>query len=185
MGRLQLVYDFIFLLKAFISSNLHHNYLIKFFARNIGGVFHIVFFKDMETIWTSQPSMLLARQAIILHLQYNTSFTVITSIDNFWGKEWREYVDDKVPAFLMLTDVENIPWETTEKRKLELEFFFRSLLYHSLGQGLNCVFISCMETTATKVTGFYMESFSDHRMLFRKVSDTKFPKNTDLQKIFQ
>ncbi|KAJ7386932.1 putative ATP-dependent RNA helicase ddx60 [Desmophyllum pertusum] len=48
--------------------------------------FHIVFFKEMEIIWKSHPSMLLARQALILHLQYNTPFTVITSIDNFWGK---------------------------------------------------------------------------------------------------
>ena len=134
----------------------------------------------MEIIWTSQPSMLLARQALILHLQCNTSFTVVTSIDNFWGKQWEEYVSDKIPAFLLLTDAENIPWETTKVKKQELEFFFRSLLLHSLGQGLNCVFINGIEMTATKVVGFYMESSSNHKAIFKRVSDmhTNFPQCT-------
>ena len=117
--------------------------------------------------------MLLARQALILHLQYNTSFTVVTSIDNFWEKQWEDYIDDKIPAFLLLTDAENIPWKTTRAtEKAELEFFFRSLLLHSLGQGLSCVFISGIEMTATKVIGFYMESGSDHRTFFRMVMET-------------
>ena len=124
----------------------------------------------MEVIWTSQPSMLLARQALILHLQHNTNFTVATSIDNFWGEQWREYVDDKIPAFLLLTDAENIPWETKEKKQESTEFFFRSLLCHSLGQGLNCVFISGIEMTATKVMGFYMEASSYHKFFLRNVS---------------
>ena len=126
----------------------------------------------MEIIWKSHPSMLLARQALILHLQYNTSFTVITSIDNFWGKQWKDYIDDKIPAFLLLTDAENIPWKTTRAKKAGLEFFFHSFLLHCLGQGLNCVFMSGIQMTATKVMGFYMESWSDHKTFFIKVSDS-------------
>ena len=127
----------------------------------------------MEIIWKTQPSMLLARQALILHLQHNTRFTVVTSIANFWEKQWREYVDDKIPAFLLLTDAENIPWKTnrTRKQDLTIEFFFRSLLLHCLGQGLNCVFISGIQMTATKVLGFYIESSFDHKTFFGKVSD--------------
>ena len=124
----------------------------------------------MEIIWASQPSMMLARQALILHLQNNTSFTVVTSVNNFWEKQWIDYVDDKIPAFLLLSDAENIPWETTPVQKQHLEFFFRSLLCHSLGRGLNCAFISCIEMTATKVMGFYSESFSEHKGFFRRVS---------------
>lgn len=142
------------------------------FLCNVGGVFHIVFFKDMEKIWTSQPSMLLARQSLILHLQYNTTFTVVTSIDNFWEEQWKKYLDDKIPAFLLLTDAENIPWKAEEKEREAVEFFFRSFLCHSLGQGLNCVFISGIEMTATKVMGFYTESLSVHKFLFRKVCTT-------------
>ena len=147
------------------------------FLLNIGGVFHIIFFKDMEIIWRTQPSMLLARQAIILHLQHYPRFTVVTSIANFWTKEWKEYVDDKIPAFLLLTDAENIPWKTkrTKKQDLKIEFFFRSLLLHFLGHGLNCVFISGIQMTATKVLGFYIESFFDHKAFFKKVSDNDSP----------
>ena len=143
-----------------------------FFYFNTGGVFHIVFFKDMETIWKTQPSMLLARQALILHLQHNTPFTVVTSIDHFWSEQWKEYVQDKMPAFMLLTDAENIPWKTKTRTKADsaIEFFFRGLLMHCLGQGLNCVFISGIQMTATKVMGFYMESLPKHKASIRKVS---------------
>ncbi|XP_068713439.1 probable ATP-dependent RNA helicase DDX60 isoform X2 [Montipora foliosa] len=150
---------------------LHLTYLLERFLQYFtdkGGVFHIVFFEDMEILWNSQPSMLLARQSLILHLKYNTDFTVITSIDNFWGEQWKKYVNNKIPAFLLLTDAENVPFETTKKEQLCLEFFFRSFLFHSLGQELNCVFISGIEMTATKVMGFYTQSTSDHNWLFRK-----------------
>ena len=113
--------------------------------------------------------MQLARQALILHLKYNTTFTVVTSIDHFFGKQWRDYVNSKIPAFLVLTDAENIPWESGEKTRQGLQFLLRSLLFHSLGEGLNCVFISGIEMTATKVMGYYMESLPAHRLRFRKV----------------
>lgn len=156
-----------------LNRALTHVYLIKHLFCDIGGVFHLVFFQDMEIIWASRPSMLLARQAIILHLQHNTSFTVITSINNFWGKEWKEYIDDKIPAFLLLTDAENIPWENSRRKTRELQFFFRSLLLHSLGFGLNCVFIAGVEMTATKVMGYYIES--THKMYYRQVRETTSP----------
>ena len=114
--------------------------------------------------------MLLARQAFILHLQFNTRFTVVTKIANFWEKEWYDYVDDKLPAFMLLTDAEVIPWKTNRRKKAELEFLFRSFLLNCLGHGLNCVFISGIEMTATKVMGFYVESSSYHKFLFRGVS---------------
>lgn len=131
----------------------------------------------MEVIWTSQPSMLLARQALILHLQYNQrpSFTVVTSINNFWEKQWKDYVDDKVPAFLLLTDAEKIPWKANEVKTREFQFFFRSLLLHSLGQGLNCVFIAGVAMTATKVMGYYMESLATYKAHSRKVIYRNFP----------
>ena len=131
----------------------------------------------MEIIWKTQPSMLLARQAIILHLQHNTRFTVVTSIANFWTKEWKDYVGDKIPAFLLLTDAEKIPWKTnrTVNQDMAIEFFFRSLLLHCLGQGLNCVFISGIQMTATKVLGFYIESSFDHKALLKKVSENSWP----------
>lgn len=130
----------------------------------------------MEIIWNTQPSMLLARQALILHLQHNTQFTVVTSINNFWEKEWQDYISDKMPAFLLLTDAETIPWKTNRTKKFDwaIEFFFRSLLLHCLGQKLNCVFISGIQMTATKVMGFYSESRFGHRRFFEKVSGKAF-----------
>ncbi|KAM7443056.1 putative ATP-dependent RNA helicase ddx60 [Porites harrisoni] len=168
---------------------LHLTYLVERFLQYFtdkGGVFHIVFFKDMEIIWRGQPSMLLARQALILHLKYNTAFTVVTSIDHFLGKQWRDYVDDKLPAFLLLTDAEKIPCETTgEKMRNRLQFLFRSLLFYSLGQGLNCVFISGIEMTATKVMGYYMESLPEHRSQFKKLSEPSWKAWLGLMEYFR
>ncbi|CAH3109022.1 unnamed protein product, partial [Pocillopora meandrina] len=153
---------------------LHLTYLLERFLqyfKDKGGVFHVVFFEEMEIIWRSRPSMLLARQALILHLQHNTPFTIETSIASVWDKHWKEYIDRNIPAFLVLTDAENVPWKKTgETKKLDVavEFFFRCLLLHCLGQGLNCVFISGVQMTATKVTGYYNESTSKHRSFLRK-----------------
>jgi len=128
--------------------------------------------------------MLLARQALILHLQYNTRFTVVSSINNYWEKQWQDYIGDKLPAFLLLTDAENIPWKTNRTKKFDLaiEFFFRSLLLHCLGQGLNCVFISGIQMTATKVMGFYTESRFYHKHFFGKVSDKTYSLYPDFTK---
>ena len=99
----------------------------------------------------------------------------MTSINNFWEKQWKDYVDDKVPAFLLLTDAEKIPWKANEVKTREFQFFFRSLLLHSLGQGLNCVFIAGVAMTATKVMGYYMESLATYKAHFRKVIHRNFP----------
>ncbi|XP_027035542.1 probable ATP-dependent RNA helicase DDX60 [Pocillopora damicornis] len=153
---------------------LHLTYLLERFLqyfKDKGGVFHVVFFKEVEIIWKSRPSMLLARQVLILHLQHNTPFITETSIASVWDKHWKEFIDRNIPAFLVLTDAENVPWKKTGETKMldeTVEFFFRCLLLHCLGQGLNCVFISGVQMTATKVMGYYNESTSEHRLFFRK-----------------
>ena len=122
----------------------------------------------MEIIWRSNSTMLLAREALILHLQHNTDFTVKTSMVNFWGKEWKDYLNDEVPAFLLLADAEKIPFQLGELKET-LEYFFRCLLFHCLAHGLNCVFISGIQTSATKVMGFYSYSSATHKKEFTKV----------------
>ena len=129
--------------------------------------------------------MLLARQALILHLQHNTPFTIETSIASVWDKHWKEYIDRNVPAFLLLTDAENVPWKTNAETKIldvAVEFFFRSILLHCLGQGLNCVFISGVQMTATKVMGYYNESTSEHKLFLRKVRRQDFVKESKIIK---
>ncbi|XP_022803066.1 probable ATP-dependent RNA helicase DDX60 [Stylophora pistillata] len=149
---------------------LHLIYLAERFLQNFtekGGVFHIIFLKEMEIIWRSNSTMLLAREALILHLQHNTDFTVKTSMVNFWGKEWKDYLNDEVPAFLLLADAEKIPFQLGELKET-LEYFFRCLLFHCLAHGLNCVFISGIQTSATKVMGFYSYSSATHKKEFTK-----------------
>ncbi|CAH3109026.1 unnamed protein product [Pocillopora meandrina] len=121
----------------------------------------------MEIMWRSNPFLLLAREALILHLQHNTDFVVKTSMVDFWGQEWNDYVNDEVPAFLLLTDAENIPWKHGNLKET-MEYFFRCLLFHCLAHGLNCVFISGIQITATTVMGFYIDSSTIHKNYFTK-----------------
>ncbi|CAH3109016.1 unnamed protein product [Pocillopora meandrina] len=149
---------------------LHLTYLTERFLQKFtekGGVFHIVFLKEMEIMWRSNPFLLLAREALILHLQYNTDFIVKTSMVDFWGQEWHDYVNDEVPAFVLLTDAENIPWKHGNLKET-MQYFFRCLLFHCLAHGLNCVFISGIQITATKVMGFYINSSAIHKNYFTK-----------------
>ena len=130
----------------------------------------------MEAIWSSQPSMLLARQAVILHLRHNTSITVTTECKNIWDDKWALSIEEQRPAFLLLTDAENIPWVVNEEERSTIEFLFHTLLGHSLEQTLNCVFISGIELTATKLMGFYIEASARQAFHFRKVhSRFSFP----------
>ena len=123
----------------------------------------------MEFIWSGQPSMLLARQAIILHLQHNTGFTVITTFKNCWEPNWRRYLEEQTPAFLLLSDAETCPWNIELAKKRAVEFFFRALLGRSLNMGLNCVYISGIQLTNSKVMGFYTESSPYYKETFTKV----------------
>ena len=138
------------------------------------GVFHIHFFQEMEAIWSSQPSMLLARQAVILHLRHNTRYTVTTEFKSMWDEEWALYIEEQRPAFLLLTDAENIPWDVDKEEGLTIEFLFHTLLGHSLEQTLNCVFISGIELTATKLMGFYIQASARQAFHFRKVQFSFF-----------
>lgn len=87
---------------------------------------------------------------------------------DFWGQEWKDYVNDEVPAFLLLTDAENIPWKDGNL-KATMQYFFRCFLFHFLAHGLNCVFVSGIEITATKVMGFYIYSSAIHKNYFMSV----------------
>ena len=87
---------------------------------------------------------------------------------DFWGQEWNDYVNDEVPAFLLLIDAENIPWKHGNLKET-MEYFFHCLLFHCLAHGLNCVFISGIQITATTVMGFYIDSSTIHKNYFTKV----------------
>ncbi|XP_066285601.1 probable ATP-dependent RNA helicase DDX60 [Branchiostoma lanceolatum] len=135
---------FIFLLERFLHT-----------FHQLGGIFHIVFLRDMHVLWTGCPSMMLAREVMILHLQQNTPYTVTTDISSADSPDWREYLQKNRPAFVAISDGnQNLPLGLPKKAVVSV---FKTLLLHVLSGGVNCVFMSEIEHTATKAFGFYLE----------------------------
>ncbi|KAI8484114.1 putative ATP-dependent RNA helicase ddx60, partial [Branchiostoma belcheri] len=137
---------------------LHLIFLVERFLHTfhqLGGIFHIVFFRDMQVLWTSCPSMMLARHVIIQHLQENTAYTVTTNIPAADSDQWHQYLQNNRPAFVTISDgCQNLPLGLPKNAVMAV---FKTLLLHVLSEGVNCVYMSEIEHTATKAYGFYIE----------------------------
>ncbi|XP_035676190.1 probable ATP-dependent RNA helicase DDX60 [Branchiostoma floridae] len=142
---------FIFLLERFLHT-----------FQQLGGIFHIVFFGDMRVLWAGCPSMSLAREVMILHLQQNTPYTVTTYIPSADSEDWIQYLQKNRPAFVALSDGnQNLPLGLPKDAVVAV---FKTLFLHVLRGRVNCVFMSEIEHTATKAYGFYLEYYP-HKML--------------------
>ncbi|XP_070552422.1 probable ATP-dependent RNA helicase DDX60 [Ptychodera flava] len=143
---------------------LHFIYLVEQFLQYFkerDGLFHIVFFKCMESVWLKTPSMLLARQMVILHLQKNTEVKVLTEFDNWFGGEWKEYLDGNHPAFMMVADGDTKACFGEDN--VLARFLYQSLAVHTIFQRINIAFSSQITHTVTKLFGYYVASYSKHR----------------------
>ncbi|RIA88406.1 hypothetical protein C1645_826376 [Glomus cerebriforme] len=80
---------------------LVENFLKKLKDRECG--FHIAFFDVHKSIWNNRPKLRIAREIIINHLKFNTNIQVF-EFKNWWTKEWREYLDDRQPLFILTGD---------------------------------------------------------------------------------
>ncbi|XP_078597365.1 putative ATP-dependent RNA helicase DDX60 isoform X2 [Branchiostoma floridae x Branchiostoma japonicum] len=142
---------FIFLLERFLHT-----------FQQLGGIFHIVFFGDMRVLWAGCPSMSLAREVMILHLQQNTPYTVTTYIPSADSQDWIQYLQKNRPAFVALSDGnQNLPLGLPKDVVVAV---FKTLFLHVLRGRVNCVFMSEIEHTATKAFGFYLEYYP-HKMI--------------------
>ncbi|XP_072018235.1 probable ATP-dependent RNA helicase DDX60 [Amphiura filiformis] len=134
---------------------LHLVYLVELFFKDFKereGQFHIVFFKETETIWHHNALKLLARRIIIKHLAHNTNCHLVTHIPHPFSKEWKEYIDHYRPAFVMLSDGESLPQHSP------FQSLVRGLLMSCLILDLDCAFCSPLERSLRSVNTFYIEA---------------------------
>ncbi|XP_070552614.1 probable ATP-dependent RNA helicase DDX60 isoform X2 [Ptychodera flava] len=144
---------------------LHFIYLVEQFLQYFkerDGLFHIVFFKCMESVWLKTPAMLLARQMVILHLQENTEVKVLTEFDNWFGGDWKEYLDGNHPAFMMVADGDTKACFGEDN--VLARFLYQSLAVHTVCQRVNIAFSSQITHTVTKLFGYYVASYNRHRL---------------------
>ena len=145
---------------------LHLTYLVESFLKDLqdcGAILKVVFFTATKLIWSSCPSGLLARSAVISHLKFNTSIPVHDTFHDWWDPKWREFVLQEKPVFLLTSSGGiSAPWingdSLTELSQIgELggwseccDVLLYSLLLVCLSLEVDCVFIDDLQTDVNR-----------------------------------
>ena len=69
-----------------------------------GGKFKIVFFKETGLLLWRKSTLLLAREVLILHLKFCTTYDVLCNFDSYWDHNFHSYLDIHIPSFMLMSD---------------------------------------------------------------------------------
>ncbi|XP_067896061.1 probable ATP-dependent RNA helicase DDX60 [Heterodontus francisci] len=139
------------------GQNLHFFYLVERFLFDItqkGAKYVIVFFKDAECMWARSSYHLSLRTALILHLKNNTDVPVYTEFANCFSSKWQEFVQEKYPYFIMISDKA----VTLAGSKGMSSYLLKIFIFHTLGSEINVAMTSGMHSDVRRVYGYYVNS---------------------------
>ena len=142
---------------------LFERYLHLFVRKD--GVFEIVFFKNFNEVWKSQPCIYLARNVIMQHLQANVRYKVLYEFESPWDCEFLRYIKSFVPSFMLLSDGE-ILFENKDQQLIprRVERIFLLNLLKVLSLEVNCAFTYKIQFGTSTLNGFHIMNSP----LFRK-----------------
>ena len=134
---------------------LFERYLHLFVRKD--GVFEIVFFKNFDKVWKSQPCIYLARKVIMRHLQANVCYTVLYEFESPWDPEFLRYIKSFVPSFMLLSDGE-ILCENKDQQLIpkHVSRVFVLNLLKVLSLELNCAFTYGIQFGTSTLNGFHI-----------------------------
>uniref|UniRef100_A0A8C9LI05 RNA helicase n=1 Tax=Piliocolobus tephrosceles TaxID=591936 RepID=A0A8C9LI05_9PRIM len=147
------------------GQNLHFFYLVEWYLVDLmsnGGQFAIVFFKDAEYAYFDFPELLSLRTALILHLQHNTNIDVQTEFSGCLSQDWKLYLEQHYPYFLIVSEEGLSDLQT---------YLFNFLIIHSWGMKVNVVLSSGHESDTLRLYAHTMES-TDRNQTFSKENET-------------
>ncbi|KAM5173685.1 putative ATP-dependent RNA helicase DDX60 [Callospermophilus lateralis] len=150
------------------GQNLHFVYLVERYLMDLnskGGQFSIVFFKDAEYAYFNFPELLSLRTALILHLQKNTTVNVCTNISGCLSNEWKIFLEENCPYFLVVAD------EGLNHLQTDL---FNLLIIQSWSMEVNVVLFSGQSSDILRLYGYLMPSNYRNQMFFWKNSRNIF-----------
>ncbi|GCB73226.1 probable ATP-dependent RNA helicase DDX60 [Scyliorhinus torazame] len=139
------------------GQNLHFFYLVERFLFDItqkGAKYVIVFFKDAECMWARSSYHLSLRTALILHLKNNTEIPVYTEFTSCFSSKWQEFVKEKYPYFIMISDKAF----TLAGNKGMSSYLLKMFLFHTLGNEINVAMTSGMHSDVRRLYGYYVNS---------------------------
>ncbi|XP_078069553.1 putative ATP-dependent RNA helicase DDX60 [Mustelus asterias] len=139
------------------GQNLHFFYLVERFLFDItqkGAKYVIVFFKDAECMWARSSYHLSLRTALILHLKNNTEVPVYAEFVNSFSSKWQEFVKEKYPYFIMISDKAF----TLTGNKGMSSYLLKIFVFHTLGSEINVAMTSGMHSDVRRLYGYYVNS---------------------------
>ncbi|XP_006896732.1 PREDICTED: probable ATP-dependent RNA helicase DDX60-like [Elephantulus edwardii] len=145
-----------------LGQNLHFFYLVERYLMDLaskGGQFVIVFFKDAEYAYTNFPELLSLRSALILHLQQNTTINVQTKYSGCLSQEWKCFLEETCPYFLIVAD-EGLNDSQTN--------FFNFLILHSWAMKIQVVLSSEQVSDVLRLYAYLIASMVRNQLFFMK-----------------
>ncbi|XP_073462223.1 probable ATP-dependent RNA helicase DDX60 isoform X1 [Aquarana catesbeiana] len=143
------------------GQNLHFFFLVERFLLNLtnkGAKYSIVFFNDMEHLYTGCPDLISLRSQLMLHLENNTDITV-HYFSNFLCEQWREFINHQALYFVMASD---------EGLNNEQTCFLNLFILHALGNQINVVLTAGQDSDNLRVFGYHVSATFHHRQYLQK-----------------
>ncbi|XP_057577866.1 probable ATP-dependent RNA helicase DDX60 [Hippopotamus amphibius kiboko] len=144
------------------EQGLHFFYLAERYLVDLiskGGQFAVVFFKDAEYTYFNIPTLLPLRMALILHLQHNTNIDVRTNFSGCFSQEWKTFLEDSYPYFLVVAD------ESLVHLQIHL---FNFLILQSWAMKVNAVLFSGQTSDILRLYAYFMPSKYKNQVFFQK-----------------
>ncbi|XP_014390709.1 PREDICTED: probable ATP-dependent RNA helicase DDX60 isoform X3 [Myotis brandtii] len=144
------------------GQELHFFYLVERYLVDIiskGGQFAIVFFKDAEYAYFNFPELLSLRTALILHLQHNNTIDVRTQFSGCLSQEWKSFLEESYPYFLIVAD------EGLNDLQTHL---FNFLIIQSWSMKVNAVLSSGQASDVLRLYAYFMLSRPRQQTFFKQ-----------------
>ncbi|XP_048364691.1 probable ATP-dependent RNA helicase DDX60 [Sphaerodactylus townsendi] len=135
-----------------------------------GARFIIVFFKDAEQMYFSQPYLLFLRTMLIQHLENNTDIILHTEFSNCLSPEWQSFLNESCPYFMIISDMGMTSIQTD---------YLNIFLSHSLSKKINVVLAFGEGSDILRVYAYHVQSMYEHREFFMLVCYNTSFKNQD------
>ncbi|XP_038611250.1 probable ATP-dependent RNA helicase DDX60 isoform X2 [Tachyglossus aculeatus] len=144
------------------GQNLHFFFLVERYLADLtnkGAQFVIIFFQDTEEVYFKFPQLLLLRTTLILHLKHNAAIDVRTEFSSCLSPEWKCFLEEKYPYFLIIAD--------NGLNDLQTNFLNISII-QAWSMKVNVVLISDQASDTIRVYGYILQSMHRHHIFFAK-----------------
>ncbi|XP_012580452.1 PREDICTED: probable ATP-dependent RNA helicase DDX60 [Condylura cristata] len=145
-----------------LGQDLHFFYLVEYYLVDLirkGGQFAIVFFQDAEFAYFNAPELLTLRTALILHLQHNTNIDVRTEFSGCFSQEWKIFLEESCPYFVIIADGGLNQLQT---------HLFNFLITHCWSMKINAVLSWGQESDILRLYAYFMPSLFRNQMFYKE-----------------